>query len=342
MTESPPPKHRARAELPSRRWRLKPREVRMLLYLLLLGGVIAWKYIPRAWHPTLTLETPHHRISSTASRRQTEETARALSLLYDAYSNRLGMLPQFQREHPRVKVQLFKDRAEFRRVNPNLGWAEAFYREPYCRAYFSESEGNPYHWMLHESVHQLNREVARLKLAKWLEEGLAVYFSTSRLERDKLVVSRVDPNTYPVWWLYELATQPDLPENLRNGSVIPLRAIIMNRGGPDLNREFNLYYLHWWTLTRFIFESPKYRERALELMERGGGIEAFERIIGPVEQVEAEWHAYVRQLKSALAAEHLEPRKNARGQEAAWINAHKEASRASRWPNRTIALPVTA
>ncbi len=316
MTESPSPEQRVTSELPSRRWRLKPREVRMLLYLLLLGGVVAWKYIPRPWHPTLIVETPHHQISSTASRQQTEETARALSLLYDAYSNRFGMLPQFQWEHPRLKVQLFKDREEFRRVNPNLGWVEAFYREPYCRAYFSESEGNPCHWMLHESVHQLNREVARLKLAKWLEEGLAVYFSTSRLEPDKLAVGRVDPNTYPVWWLYELATQPDLAENLRNGSVIPLRAIITNRGGPDLNTEFNLYYLHWWTLTRFVFETPRYRERALELVAQGGGIQAFERTIGPVEQVQAEWHAYVGGLKATVSAEDLGPSKGGHGQTA--------------------------
>ena len=33
----------------------------------------------------------------------------------------------------------------------------------------------------------------------------------------------------------ELATSPDLAENLRNGSVIPLRCIITNHGGPSLN-----------------------------------------------------------------------------------------------------------
>ncbi len=302
------------AELPSRRWRLKPREMRMLLYLLLVGGVVAWKYIPRPWHPSLTVEKPHHLILSTASLQQTEQTAHALALLYDAYSNRLGTLPQFQPQHPRLKVQLYKDRAEFRRVNPNLGWVEAFYREPYCRAYFSESEMNPYHWMLHESVHQLNREVARLKLERWLEEGLALYFSTSRLQPNGLAVGRVDSNTYPVWWLYELATAPDLAENIRNGSVIPLRAIITNRGGPSINSQFNLYYLHWWTLTLFVFESPLHRDRALELVQRGGGTEAFERTIGPVEAVQSEWHAYVQHLKSALSAEELKSAKG-RGQE---------------------------
>ena len=274
-----------------------------MLYLLVVLAVAAWNYLPRPWHPSLTLETPHHVIYSTATPRQTEDTAHALGLLETAYAKKLGGLPHFERAHAKLKVKLFKDRAEFRHVNRNLGWAEAFYREPYCRAYFSAAEVNPYHWMLHESVHQLNHEVAHLKLEKWLEEGLAEYFSTSRLQPDELAVGHSDPNTYPVWWIDDLATDPDLAENLRNGSVIPLRAIITNRGGPGMNHHFNLYYLHWWTLTHFVFESPRYHTNALELVRRGGGLEAFEQAIGPVDRVQAEWHAYVRHLKTTVFLE---------------------------------------
>ncbi|MEY2428994.1 MAG: hypothetical protein QOJ40_1879 [Verrucomicrobiota bacterium] len=282
-------------------WKSKPRETRMLVYLFVVLGIAAWKFIPRPWHPSSTLETPHHIIYSTATRQQTEDTAHALGLLDGAYSNRLGDLPQFQRPHPKLKVKLFKDRAEFRWINPGLGWAEAFYSEPYCRAYFSGNEINPYHWMLHESVHQLDHEVAHLKLEKWLEEGLAEYFSTSRLTSTALELGRIDPNTYPVWWIDDIATSPDFAENLRNGSVIPLRSIITNRGGPSMSTHFNLYYLHWWTLTHFVFESPRYREHALELVRRGGGMDAFEQTIGSLEEVQTEWHTYVRQLKAALS-----------------------------------------
>jgi len=277
----------------------------MLIYLLVVLGIAAWRFVPRPWHPSLTLDVPHHTIYSTATRQQTEETAHVLELLYSAYSNRFGGLEGFQREHPKLKVKLFKDRAEFRRINPGLGWAEAFYREPYCRAYFSARENNPYHWMLHESVHQLNHEVAHLKLAKWLEEGLAEYFSTSRLTANELAVGRIDPNTYPVWWIDEIATSADLAENIRNGSEIPLRSILTNSGGPNMNRHFNLYYLHWWTLTHFIFESPRYREHALTLVQRGGELAAFEEVIGLVEQVQTEWHAHVRSLKAALSGTDL-------------------------------------
>jgi len=284
-----------------------------MLYLAVLLGIAAWKYVPRPWHPSIVLETAHHTIYSSASRQQTENTAHALTLLYDAYSNRLGTLPQFQRQHPSLKVNLFKDRDEFRWVNPDLGWAEAYYRPPCCRAYYSDSEINPYHWMLHESVHQLNFEVAHLTLEKWLEEGLAEYFSTSRMTSNALKVGRIDFDTYPVWWIDEIATSHDLSENLRNGSVIPLRCIISNKGGPSMDSQFNLYYLHWWTLTYFILETPRFRGTALELVRRGGGMDAFEQLIGPVDQIQIEWHGYVRHLKSTLPGAVSLPGKTAKG-----------------------------
>jgi hypothetical protein len=198
-------------------------------------------------------------------------------------------------------MKLYKDRKELRRINPGLGWAEAFYRAPYCQAYYSSTEINPYHWMLHESIHQLNQEVAHLELVKWLEEGTAEYFSTSRFQHEKLLLGRIDANTYPVWWAEIIATTPSLATNLQNGSVIPLRSIISGKGGPRMSPNVNLYYLHWWTLTHFLFETPKYRTNAPALLIAGGGVNAFEREIGPIEPVQIEWHRHVRRIKAALA-----------------------------------------
>lgn len=274
----------------------------MLLYLLVLLGVAAWKFIPRPWYPSIREARAHHFMESTATRPQTDEVARVLEILYGAYSNRLGVLPGFQAHHPLLRVRLFKDRTEFRRINPGLGWAEAFYREPYCRAYYSAEEINPYHWMVHEGVHQLNNEVAHLKLEKWLEEGLADYFGTSRFSSNAALVGQIDLNTYPVWWIDELAITPDLEENIRNKSVIRLRAIVTHSGGPRLNSNVNLYYLHWWTLTHFVFEHPDHQASALALVKEGGRLDAFERLVGPIGQMEKEWHAYVRQLKARIAA----------------------------------------
>ncbi|MDB6035121.1 MAG: putative lipoprotein [Verrucomicrobiales bacterium] len=113
------------------KWKsVKPRQKRMYLYLAILLGVLGWKVIPRPWFPTVTLETAHHIVYSTATREQAQDTAQKMELLYQAYSNVFGTLPKFQRGHPKLKVNLFKDRKEFRWINPGLGWAEAYYRFP--------------------------------------------------------------------------------------------------------------------------------------------------------------------------------------------------------------------
>lgn len=281
---------------------LQAREKRLVFYLLVVATIAAWKFVPRPWKPSSTTQTQHYTIFSTATKPQTDDIASTVEQLYVAYSNQFGALPGFARDHPKLKMKLYKDRTELRRVNPGLGWAEAFYRKPYCQAYYSAEEINSYHWMVHEAVHQLNAEVAHIDPVKWLEEGLAEYFSTSRFTRGRLALGQIDPNTYPVWWVGTMATTPDLTLNIENGSVIPLRAIISGSGGPSMRRHFNLYYLHWWTLTHFIFETPKYRDGAFALVKDGGGVDAFERHIGPIERVQTEWHAHVQSIKADLAA----------------------------------------
>lgn len=66
-----------------------------------------------------------------------------------------------------------------------------------------------------------------------------------------------DTNTYPVWWLCEFGRTGDLEQDKRNGSVIPLEAVLSGRGGPDMDREFNLYYVHWWSLTHYLLHSQE-------------------------------------------------------------------------------------
>jgi hypothetical protein len=46
-------------------------------------------------------------------------------------------------------------------------------------------------------------------------------------------------------------------------------------------------------------------------------LDAFEQLMGPVETVQAEWHAYVRHLKAALAGSDLGFFKKAKGRTAA-------------------------
>src|SRR5206468_3229223 len=106
------------AEQPRARRRLNARQVRLLIYLAIVLGIAAWRFVPRPWHPTVTIETAHYMIASTATREQTEEIGSAMEILYRSYSNRFSTLPTFQRDHPKLKLRLYKDRKEMRWVNP--------------------------------------------------------------------------------------------------------------------------------------------------------------------------------------------------------------------------------
>ena len=152
---------------------------------------------------------------------------------------------------------------------------------------------------MHEATHQLNDAAARLRLPQWLEEGLACYVSTSRSVGNSLHLGDIDTNTYPVWWLDSLALSGDLDADKKHGSIIPLRAIFSGQGGPSMNRRFNLYYLHWWSLTHFLmhYENGQYKASLGRLIADGGGLSAFEKDIGPIETLERQWYGYLAELQ---------------------------------------------
>ena len=262
-----------------------------------MASVAAWRFLPRHWDPATHRETEHFTISSSATPEQTIAMGDACERLYRAYAKRFSTLSGYQAKHPKLQMLLYKDRDEMRRINPGMGWAEAFYRKPQCRAFYSADENNPFHWMLHEAVHQLNEEVAHTDLEKWLEEGVAEYLSTSRVRDGELVPGTIDLYTYPVWWISSIAKEGDLAKDLANGSIIPLRAIIEDNG-PDMDDHVNLYYLHWWTLAHFVFETRP--DAAVKLMEAGGTLGAFEKLLGPVETVQPQWYAHVRRIKDTV------------------------------------------
>ena len=276
----------------------------MLTYFAVFLLVLGWDFNRRRWTPQHTVVTEHYTVYSTATRSQTEEIAAVAEILYAAYKAFLSEFHVTPSGAESLKMKLFKDRDEFRFCNRARGWAEAFYRRPYCYQYYSAGEVNPYHWMLHEATHQLNEEVAGFHLAKWLDEGIADYFGTSLIVSNRLCLGKVDANTYPVWWIDTLATTGDLEADKRNVSIIPLRMIISDSGVPDIDKYFNLYYLHWWSLMHFLFEfeKGKYRKGVALLFSSDCGPADFEKYIGNIEVIEREWYSYVLALKREILA----------------------------------------
>ncbi len=284
--------------------KLTKREWRFLLYLAIIVSIYLADYIYRYWSPDIVKETEHYKIYSTASAEQTEEIAEVAEILYTGYQQLIEQLGHQTKPHPKLKVKLFKDREEFKRCNRRRvrSWAEAFYKKPYCYQYYSAEEPNPYHWMVHEATHQLNTEAAGLKLAQWLDEGIASYVSTSRIVDGSIKFGEIDPNTYPTWWFASMSITGNLDMDKKIDSLVPLRAVITGKGGPGLNKWVNLYYLHWWSFMHFLFhyEAGKYVTGLSELIKEGGSLSAFEKHIGPVDEIEQQWYEYVIDLRKRL------------------------------------------
>jgi len=246
--------------------------------------------------------TDHFVIFSAATPRQTVQVATAVEALYRAYGEFFALPPAAA--DARLRLILYRDRAQFSAFNTSMPWAEAYYRRPYCHAYFAADAANPYHWMLHEATHQLHTERAGFSRAKWINEGVASYFGASRLDGAQLRPGTIDPQAYPIWWLDELPLTGSLERDLRSGLLIPLRQLIDNSGPPIGGKHLNVYYLEYWSLTHFLFH---YRDGAYaaayrRLLRGRGGVAEFEAELGPIEAVQAQWYRYLLEKRIEVVA----------------------------------------
>lgn len=278
-----------------RDWIVPKKPVRLLVLFAVVVGIFGTDCWRRRWRADTEISTEHYVVYSTATPEHTEKIATVVEMLYDVYSDTFSETADFKKDHAKLKLKLFKDRDEFRRCNPRIGWAEAFYLHPHCYAYYPDEEMSPYHWMVHEAVHQLNREVAGFKLAKWADEGVAEYFGTSEIRRDKMYLGKIDSHTYPIWWLGGMKLTGDIAKDIQTNRIIPLTAIISGKGGPDIDEHFNLYYIHWWSLSHFLFEydNGKYKGDYFKVIKEGATPESFEKHVGPIPDIQKQWYEYL-------------------------------------------------
>ncbi len=271
---------------------------RLALWLALLGGVVGFYFWRTWWRPDLTVRTPHYLIRSSATRQQTEAAGRALETLHAAYLELFSEFPHVAEEHEALEVCLYRDRRELHRCNPRLRWGEAVYKGGRCHAYYGEKK-NRFHWLLHEAVHQLNHKVARLDPPKWIDEGLAEYFATSQYRDGNLHLGLPDRHAYPVWWLPGSNFCGDLKRDIRAERIIPLRNIITGRDGPDIDEKFNLYYIHWWSLSHFLMEGDGADRRSVyfAVIRDGGSLKAVRKHLGPVGELQSRWYDHLCSLR---------------------------------------------
>jgi hypothetical protein len=251
------------------------------------------------------VETAHYAITSAAPPAQTGLVAEAVESLHGAYTAFFGNELTIEASAPKLQLVLYKDRNQFKAHNRSSPWAEAFYLFPQCHAYYADGYPNPYHWMVHEATHQLSNEVAHFRKARWVDEGLATYFGASQIQDGKLMPGSIDVNAYPIWWLKSLPLSGVLEDDIQSGGIIPLRALISDTG-PPIGQHVNLYYIEYWSLSHFMFHyrNGKYAKQYKALIAHGATLEAFEKSIGPVDQIQREWYEYLRE--KIIEAESLE------------------------------------
>ena len=275
---------------------------------VLAAGAIVWA-MSRGGHTTRTVllptqfDTAHYTLYSYASPQDTKRVAQAAEALHDAYGRVFANLVDAKASMPRLQMVLYGTRGQFKANNRSSPWAEAYYQRPRCYAYYGAGAPNPYHWMVHEATHQLNTEWAHLRLPRWINEGVASYFGTSRIENGVLRVGESDPNTYPTWWLPQLWLSGNLEDDLAHGRLIPLRALITDTG-PNINQNVNLYYIEYWSLVHFLLEDDanRYGAGLNALLATDGSLKEFERLVGPVDVVQREWYSHLVRVRADLTA----------------------------------------
>ena len=228
----------------------------LLLVVVVFGGYFWYTH----WTPAHKLESEHYKALSNVSIEDTQDALSKAETLYQTYTDFWGI--KAGSNDNKLLLKIYSSRKEFKRANPLSGWAEAFYREPYCHQYIeADSESRPYHWMVHEATHQLNNEVSRFRLPQWVDEGIACYFSTSRMHDGKMSLGVIDRDTYPIWWLSSLGLSGDLSRDKADNKILSIRSIINDEKPLKMNKHVNLYYIHWFSLVHFLLEAEQRKYR---------------------------------------------------------------------------------
>ncbi|MET0754550.1 MAG: hypothetical protein ABWY31_00335, partial [Pseudoxanthomonas sp.] len=96
----------------------------------------------------------------------------------------------------------------------------------------------------------------------------------------------------------------NLQDDISTGRIIPLRAVVTGKGGPDIDRNVNLYYIEYWSLTHFLFhyQDGKHAASYRQLIATDGTLENFERLIGPIDRIQNEWYAYLQAVAKATGS----------------------------------------
>jgi len=270
---------------------------RLLIYYVVVFsalGVFHWWFY---WSPDFVRKSEHFVTESTADEAITDKAVKKAENIYRSYCHFWNVTND---EQPKItdkhKLRIYKSRLEFKSIHPTSGWAEAFYMPPTCYQYINRKAENPYHWMKHEIIHQLHREVSSFKMKKWDNEGLACLFSTAKEIDGNIILGTIDSTTYPIWWIAKLNLTGDMKKDMRDKKIMKLKFIVEGKGGLNMDQHFNLYYIQWYSLVHFLVfgEDGKYRESFKKYVRNKSPIEEFEDYFGALDTIQKQWYDHLK------------------------------------------------
>lgn len=263
---------------------------RRLGVLVVVGLTLSSARSARAGAPAwYRVDAPHFVVSGNASADEVREVAFLLEMFRDVFARVLPAARERALQPPFVVV--FRSDHDFSPYKPTYDGKQApvagyVIREPLapCLAMRLDSTREAYRTIFHEYAHVLF-DVPRAPL--WLSEGIADYYSTATVNRDRrrvLIGGQVRGHLFALsrnWLpLRQLLTTP------RTGKI----------WGTDDARAF---YAESWALVHYLMlDTPQRGSQVLDFIGRLAAGEdeaaAFEAAIGPVARVESALRAYVR------------------------------------------------
>ena len=268
-----------------------------MIYLAIFIGIYAYTQIRGYWKHEHAIKTEHYDIQSNTTAGLTDNIGKKLEKQFIAYSR----IFKKQKKPGLFTIRIYKNRAEFKRVNPSPRWAEALYINPVCHFYIDKKKANPYHWGFHEATHQLNREYAGLKIPLWADEGLATLFGTGIIDKNDNLTRKTDPNTYPLWWINSLVLTDNIKQDIAKKQFIAIKDIVYAKRPININEHFNRYYIMWWSLTHYLFweENRVHREAYLEFLQGKTTIDDFYKNVILANDIEKKIHNKLKKMQTS-------------------------------------------
>ena len=262
---------------------------------------VGWDYVGKH-------ETDHFLIYYGTGNKVAERLAVYGEALYETFHETFGDLVEYGERLP-LKVYLFKTKKQYREfaLARAPGFASPLFArfDPATGASYICQQGSPDKFLVQSFVHENTHALCwRLMLqvggpGSWIMEGWADYMALSvDFKKKGLSLGRI----------YQVKKKSDhlgmMKLLFKTNGTIPLATLIeMNR--LNVARQGLRAYPQAWSLFYFLrhYGGDHYRKGLENYIKglaegRGGGKEAFEKTIGPIERIEGEWRDYVRTLSA--------------------------------------------